>query len=93
MELLLWTVQALGDGPLLCQGQMVRGHEFHWPVPKDMPNRARAYRIIDKWGRREGFHKGNLLASYIHLHPGSLPSMALRFIENCHWYQYSQEAS
>jgi cobyrinic acid a,c-diamide synthase len=87
------TVQALGDGPLLCQGQMVRGHEFHWSVPKGMSNRAKAYRIIDKGSRREGFHKGNLLASYIHLHLGSLPSMALRFIENCHRFQDSQEAS
>jgi len=77
------TVKALGDGPLLRRGETVRGHEFHWSVLEknaDMPN---AYSIIDKGKRREGFHRRNLLASYIHLHLGSLPSMVGRFIENC----------
>ncbi|MCL0058022.1 cobyrinate a,c-diamide synthase, partial [Dehalococcoidales bacterium] len=85
------TVQALGDGPLLRQGEIVRGHEFHWSVLDNgmMPN---AYRIIDKARRREGFHKGNLLASYIHLHLASHPSMAQRFITNCRRFQDSGEA-
>jgi len=85
------TVQALGDGPMLRRGETVRGHEFHWSVLEknaDMPN---AYSIVDKGKRREGFHKGNLLASYIHLHLGSLPSMAGRFVENCRRFQESKE--
>ncbi len=77
------TVQALGDGPLLRQGEIVRGHEFHWSIPEkntDIPN---AYRVLDKGKYREGFHSMNLLASYIHLHMGSLPDMVSRFVENC----------
>ena len=31
--------------------------------------------------------KKKLLASYIHLHLGSLPSMALRFVENCRQFR------
>ncbi|MFC1989156.1 cobyrinate a,c-diamide synthase, partial [Chloroflexota bacterium] len=85
------TVQALGDGPLLRQGEVVRGYEFHWSVLEGTTNRANAYRIIDKGNRQEGFQRGSLLASYIHLHLGSLPSMALRFIENCQRFQDSQE--
>jgi cobyrinic acid a,c-diamide synthase len=77
------TVQALGDGPLLRQGEIVRGHEFHWSVLAQDADASNAYCILDKGRRREGFHNMNLLASYIHLHLGSLPSMAVRFIENC----------
>ena len=77
------TVQALGDGPLLRQGEIVRGHEFHWSVLNKDANTLNAYCVIDKDKRLEGFHSVNLLASYVHLHLGSLPQMASRFIENC----------
>ena len=85
------TVQALGDGPLLRQGEIVRGHEFHWSVLEKDTDTLNAYRVVDKGRRREGFHSMNLLASYIHLHLGSLPHMASRFIENCRQFQESQE--
>jgi cobyrinic acid a,c-diamide synthase len=77
------TVQALGDGPILCRGEIVRGHEFHWSVMKGNANSANAYHILENGERREGFQKKKLLASYIHLHLASLPQMASRFIENC----------
>ncbi len=83
------TVQALNDGPLLRQGEVVRGHEFHWSVLESNAKTNNAYRILEKDGRQEGFQKNNLLASYIHLHLGSLPSMALRFIENCRQFRDS----
>jgi len=87
------TVQALGDGPLLNQGQIVRGHEFHWSVLKGRANGAKAYRILEKDGYYEGFQRKKLLASYIHLHLGSLPSMAVRFVDNCQQFQESQEGA
>jgi cobyrinic acid a,c-diamide synthase len=77
------TVKALGDGPMLKRGETVRGHEFHWSVLEKNAGTPNAYSIVDKGKRREGFHRNNLLASYIHLHLGSLPSMVGRFIENC----------
>jgi cobyrinic acid a,c-diamide synthase len=83
------TVQALGDGPILRQGEIVRGHEFHWSVPENAADSPNAYCVIDKGRRLEGFHRRNLLASYIHLHLGSLPYMASRFVENCR--QFRQE--
>jgi cobyrinic acid a,c-diamide synthase len=85
------TVQALGDGPLLNQGGVVRGHEFHWSVLEANTHSPNAYCVIDKGRRIEGFHRRNLLASYIHLHMGSLPSMAMRFIDNCQRFQKDQE--
>jgi cobyrinic acid a,c-diamide synthase len=85
------TVQALGDGPLLCQGEIVRGHEFHWSVLNKDADTLNAYCVIDKGKRMEGFHSVNLLASYVHLHLGSLPHMASRFIDNCQRFHQSQE--
>jgi cobyrinic acid a,c-diamide synthase len=87
------TVQAVGDGPLLTQGQVVRGHEFHWSVLENDAESPKAYCVIDKGRRLEGFHRRNLLASYIHLHLSSLPSMAVRFIGNCQRFQESQEGA
>lgn len=86
------TLQALGDGPLLHQGEVVRGHEFHWSVPENNHDRPSAYRIIDKGRHLEGFHRRNLLASYIYLHLGGPPLMAMRFIDNRQRYQDSPEA-
>ncbi len=82
------TIQALHDGPFLRCGETVRGHEFHWSVlVNESEGKANAYQLIDKGDRIEGFQKGNLLASYIHLHLGSLPGMAQRFIANCVQFQ------
>jgi cobyrinic acid a,c-diamide synthase len=80
------TVQALRHGPLLRRGEVVRGHEFHWSTPEGGSGERSAYQILEE-GRREGFQKGKLLASYIHLHLGSLPSMASRFVQQCRRYQ------
>jgi cobyrinic acid a,c-diamide synthase len=81
------TVLSLGNGPLLGRGDIVRGHEFHWSVLENNSGTPNAYRILDNGNRIEGFHLHNIVASYIHLHMGSLPSMAKRFIDNCHRYQ------
>lgn len=80
------TVEALNDNPVLRRGETVRGHEFHWSVLGDGAGAGNAYRVLGKDGgesRREGFRERNLLASYIHLHLGSRPEMASRFVENC----------
>jgi len=77
------TVQALDDGPILRRGETVRGHEFHWSVLSTNNDVANAYRVEEKDGLQEGLQKKQLLASYIHLHLGSLPHMASSFIGNC----------
>ena len=88
------TVQALADGPVLRQGEIARGHEFHWSVLQEKsaipPN---AYRITDRDGRIEGFQQGNLLASYIHFHLGALPSMAARLTDCCLRFRESGKSS
>jgi cobyrinic acid a,c-diamide synthase len=83
------TIQALADGPILREGEIIRGHEFHWSVLKGKTSGASAYRILDKGERQEGFQNNNLVASYIHLHLGSLPHIASRFVEICRQFQNS----
>jgi cobyrinic acid a,c-diamide synthase len=85
------TVQSLSDGPLLNKGETVRGHEFHWSVLEKSVDISHAYRIVDKGNIFEGFHRNNVLASYVHLHLGSLPSMAVRFIENCRRFKETRK--
>ena len=77
-------VSACGDGPLLTAGQQVRGHEFHWSVLQDPPDAASAaYQVVNQDGRPEGFRAGSVWASYIHVHLGSRPGLAKRFVDTC----------
>ena len=77
-------VAACGDGPLLTAGQQVRGHEFHWSVLQDPPDAASAaYHVVNQDGRPEGFRAGSVWASYIHVHLGSRPGLAKRFVDTC----------
>jgi cobyrinic acid a,c-diamide synthase len=81
-------VTAQRDTPLLCAGEQTRGHEFHYSdwdhagiAPDDF-----AYQIAPREGeerRLEGFARGNLLASYVHLHFAAHPVMATRFVQAC----------
>jgi cobyrinic acid a,c-diamide synthase len=79
------TARALKFTPIAEQGQLIRGHLFHWSRLDAPDDSTAAYRIIDPKDQLEGFIlglKGNLLASYLHLHFGSDPGLAKRFIES-----------
>lgn len=71
--------RALRDNLLTRAGEEVRGHEFHYsrliPLESDFPW---AWEIED--GTREGFARGNVLASYLHLHWASHPAWAVSFL-------------
>lgn len=78
------TVRALADTPLLRAGETARGHEFHYSAWEGMPaDTPRAYHVAPRQGsppRPEGYARGNLLASYVHLHFWSEPLLARRFV-------------
>ena len=77
-------VEARSDGPVMQRGQRVRGHEFHWSVQQGTPSERNAvYNVLDQQGRLEGFRSGSVWASYVHLHMGSDPALAPRFVEAC----------
>jgi cobyrinic acid a,c-diamide synthase len=71
-------------GGFLAAGESARGHEFHSsalekPAAKTIP---RAYAGA---ARQEccGYFYKNCLASYVHLHFGSNPGFARRFVAAC----------
>ena len=77
-------VAACGDGPLLSTGEQVRGHEFHWSVLQEPPDAGTAaYQVVNQERRPEGFRAGSVWASYIHVHLGSRPGLARRFVDTC----------
>ena len=77
-------VEARADGPLLSSGQQVRGHEFHWSTLEQPPQDGEAvYRVVNQGGRPDGFRSGSVSASYVHVHLGSAPGLAPRFVEIC----------
>ena len=77
-------VESCTDSPLLLRGQRVRGHEFHWSTLEQPPDPAQSvYRVVDEDNRAEGFQVGSVWASYVHIHLGSDPSLARRFVDIC----------
>ncbi|MEX0766723.1 MAG: cobyrinate a,c-diamide synthase [bacterium] len=80
------TLEADEDTLLLRKGEQVRGHEFHFSSisldePEPLVLRSREGRGID--GGRDGIARGNLLATFTHLHFAGAPVLAERFVEAC----------
>ncbi len=68
------------------QGAVVRGHEFHYSEIGTMTEELRRCYEVSRRGvvlGREGFRIRNCLASYIHLHFGSNPHIAVMFVAAC----------
>lgn len=78
------------------EGTVMRGHEFHYSEiieAVEDPDLSFAYRIRKRkleLERQEGYMKGSMLASYVHLHWGSNPSAAVTFVEQCRKYRANQ---
>jgi cobyrinic acid a,c-diamide synthase len=85
------TVRARSSSFLLPEGEVARGHEFHWSELEGTIGGSRAaYDVLEHGGRTEGYLAGNVLASYIHLHFGANPLLAPRFVEACAAYQKTE---
>lgn len=67
-------------------GTVARGHEFHYSEMEMPEEVARCYRLFRSDGEAlgfEGFRVHNVLGSYVHLHFGSNPQVAINFVEFC----------
>jgi cobyrinic acid a,c-diamide synthase len=71
---------ALRNTLLTCQGEVVRGHEFHYSCLNAPVARENAAYAFTARGQTEGFAQGNLLASYLHLSFSGFPLAAQRFV-------------
>jgi cobyrinic acid a,c-diamide synthase len=79
-------VKAVRDCLLLRKGEITRGHEFHYSDWVDRGTPPHAYEVFPRRGERawtEGYARGNLLASYVHLHFGSHAALARNMVRAC----------
>jgi cobyrinic acid a,c-diamide synthase len=79
---------AQADTPLVAQGEVVKGHEFHRSTlstsashPLFHMQRSTALPLNPEL--IEGWHLPSLHASYLHLHWGCTPQIPQRFIQSC----------
>lgn len=75
----------LQDNILGAQGDMVRGHEFHYSSLEYAADNP-AYRLATASGEDKGFEGyvgNNLLASYLHLNFAGNPNLASNFLKAC----------
>ncbi len=66
-------------------GNRLRGHEYHYSELVNSPGWKTAYIVKQRRSTdvlQEGFYKGNILASYIHLHFASHPNAAAAFVRH-----------
>ncbi len=77
-------------------GMILRGHEFHYSEIADSEEAAsvrKAYEVRKRThapARMEGYAVGSVLASYIHLHWGSVPQAAASFVARCRAFRHRQ---
>jgi cobyrinic acid a,c-diamide synthase len=82
-------VELTDDCLLGPQGRTLRGHEFHYSElledPADHPQWNTAYSVRKRSGAStaEGYRRGNVLASYVHLHLASRPQCLENLLERC----------
>ncbi len=81
---------ALQNSILASKGEVLKGHEFHYSQISGIDETEQAYRLKGRRGkdvRKNGFVKGNVLASYVHLHLRSNPTAVAHFGESCRDYR------
>ncbi len=72
---------SLRDTLLTRQGEVIRGHEFHYSsLDQPFLQEESAYQLTSG-NRVEGVVQGNLLATYVHLPFSGFPAAAQRFVE------------
>ncbi|MYX36210.1 MULTISPECIES: cobyrinate a,c-diamide synthase [Streptomycetaceae] len=74
---------AIADNALAAAGTRVRGHEFHRTVVEPAAGATPAWGLIRPERRVEGFVRGGVHASYLHVHWAAEPSLARRFVASC----------
>jgi len=79
-------VELARDTLLGRQGELLRGHEFHYSTIDEMPDSVQRDFLVSRPGeaqRAEGYRRGSCLVSYLHLHFGSSPTAAAALADAC----------
>lgn len=84
------TATALAESVAAPKGGQLRGHEFHFstmePDTEDFPWAYELQGTRQKEGHKEGYAKGNVLASYLHMNFDGNPEAGERFVGMCEAY-------
>lgn len=84
------TIETIKDNVLIRKDETMRGHIFHWSYLDKLPkDTIFAYRIKKNGDVvfYDGLIRGNVLASYVHLHFASNIKLAKNFIAVCQKYR------
>ena len=82
--------RAVEDSFLLEKGDVIRGHEFHYSTMTYQEEGGIPYAYETKGLRgmkQEGYARGNVVAGYTHIHLGSHPGAAERWVRYCLAYR------
>ncbi|MFW6689663.1 cobyrinate a,c-diamide synthase [Streptomyces sp. MAR4 CNX-425] len=74
---------AVADSALAAAGTRVRGHEFHRTALDPPAGATPAWGMTRPARRVEGFVRGGVHASYLHVHWAAAPAVARRLVEGC----------
>lgn len=74
---------AVADSALAAAGTRVRGHEFHRTALDPPAGETPAWGMTRPARRVEGFVRGGVHASYLHVHWAAAPAVARRLVEGC----------
>ncbi|MEQ8201892.1 MAG: cobyrinate a,c-diamide synthase [Syntrophomonadaceae bacterium] len=80
---------ALGDSIIARQGDVLRGHEFHFSIEENLDPSCYAFAVqggIRSAPGHDGYNRDNVLASYVHLHLRSNKTAAVNFLQACRKY-------
>ena len=78
------TVTVANDCLIGARGSTIRGHSFHYSRIVEAPAVKTSYKVrysISDEEEQEGYSVGNVLASYVHLHFRTAPSIARHLVE------------
>jgi cobyrinic acid a,c-diamide synthase len=70
--------RALSGSPLMGEGELARGHEFHYSLVEPGAGERPAWELAGRG--REGFVRDNVHASYLHLHWAATPEVPRRLV-------------
>jgi cobyrinic acid a,c-diamide synthase len=71
--------RARSDSPLMKEGTLVRGHEFHYSVVEPGAGESPAWELAGRG--EEGFVSGGVHASYLHTHWAATPGIPRRLVQ------------
>ena len=87
------TGTALCKNILANKGDILKGHEFHFSILEGEDNFSWAYELQgtrQKESHLEGYAKGNILATYLHISFDGESKAAKKFIESAKEFRIQQ---